>query len=88
MKGHVRAAAIALAHTLGRRVTHVHEYELSASCKIVASVRGRIVSGYDHGKHCYITGALPNLYHHGERSHLMLKPQGPGVYTGSILRWR
>ncbi|WP_035687907.1 hypothetical protein [Bradyrhizobium sp. Cp5.3] len=84
MKAHVRAAAaaIALAHTLGRRVARVREYETSASCRISVSVRGRIVSGYDHGRHCYVTGALPHLYHHGERSHLMLQPKGFGIFGG------
>lgn len=84
MKAHVRAAAaaVALAHTLGRAIVRVHEYEASVSSRISVSVREGIVSGYDYGRHCYVTGALPNLYHHGERSHLMLKPRSSGVYGG------
>lgn len=84
MKPHVRAAAaaVALAHSLGRPIVRVYGHETSASCRITLAVRGRIVSGYDHTRHCYVTGALPNLYHHGEKSHLMLAPKGFGIYGG------
>lgn len=84
MKVHVRAAAaaVALAHTLGRVVVRVHGLEAPESYRMSVSVRDGIVSAYDHGRHCYVTGALPNLYHHGEHSHLLLKPKGSGVYCG------
>ncbi len=84
MKPHVRAAAaaVALAHSLGRPVTRVYEHETCACCRISASVRGDIVGGYDHISHCHVSGELPNLYHHGESSHLMLRPKGLGVYSG------
>ncbi|WP_027555852.1 hypothetical protein [Bradyrhizobium sp. Cp5.3] len=84
MKVHIRiaAAAVALAHSLGRLVVRVHDFETSAPCRISVSVRDGIVSGYDYINHCYVTGALPNVYHHGERSHLMLKPTGSGAYSG------
>jgi hypothetical protein len=84
MKVHVRAAvaAVALAHTLGRAIVRVHEFEASVSLRMSVRVRDGLVSAYDHGRHCYVTGALPNLYHHGERSHLVIKPEASGVYCG------
>lgn len=48
-------------------------------CGIGVFVRGGVVGGYDNVSHFYIAGELPNLYHHGEASHLVLALNGLGT---------
>ena len=76
------AAAVALAHSLGRLVTRVYEQETSAYNRISVCVRNGRVSGYDYISHCYVDGELANVYHHGEDSHFTLMPNGSGTYNG------
>ncbi|MBT1517354.1 hypothetical protein KIP88_44385, partial [Bradyrhizobium sp. SRL28] len=63
-------------------VVGVYESERCVSCGIGVFVRGGAVGGYGYVSHFYITGELPNLYHHGETSHLILALNGLGVYSG------
>ncbi|MGY8684834.1 hypothetical protein Q2941_44870 [Bradyrhizobium sp. UFLA05-153] len=83
MKPRIRAAAaaVALAHSLGRLVTRVYEYETHAY-RISVSVKDNRVCGYDYISHCYVSGELANVHHHGEGSHFTLMPNGSGAYSG------
>jgi hypothetical protein len=76
MKPHVRAAmaAVALSHATGCKISSVYSYSDGGYQNIDASVQGVNVSAFDYSNRCHIDGSLPNLYHHGERAHLELKP--------------
>jgi hypothetical protein len=84
MKQHVRAAAaaIALAHSMGRNITGVHDYSGGGYKSISVSISGNNVSGYDYASNCHVSGTLPSLYHYGVSSHLQLTPNGTGAYNG------
>lgn len=83
MKPRIRtaAAAVALAHSLGRLVIKVYQYETHVH-RISVSVKDNRVSGYDYIGHCCVSGELANVYHHGEESHFTLVSSGSGAYSG------
>lgn len=84
MKPHVRAAAaaIAAAHSLQRNVSSIYDYSQSTYLNISVSINGNTANGYDYTKSCHVSGTLPNIYHYGVSSHLNLRPDGGGRYTG------
>src|ERR1043166_1004041 len=84
MKENVRAAvaAIALAHSSGRKVTSVYDYSRSGYRTMDAEVNGGSVSGYDYSASCFIDGTIPNLYHYGESCFIDFTPKEGGKYDG------
>lgn len=84
MKPHVRAAvaAIALSHSLNKKVSSVYSYTESGYVNIDISISGNTVNGYDYSNSCHIDGQLPGLYHYGESCHIDLKPKTNGKYDG------
>jgi hypothetical protein len=84
MKENVRAAvaAIALSHSLGRKISAVYDYTSSGYRNVEMSVSHGHVQGYDYDASCHIDGNIPNLYHYGESSHLDFNSNGSGKYEG------
>jgi hypothetical protein len=82
MKDHVQAAAaaIAIAHDSGRRVSGV--YGPNGHVNVEVTLSGDRVQGYDYSNSCHVDGTLPNLYHYGQSAHLELKPKTGGKYDG------
>lgn len=82
MRAHVQAAAaaIAIAHSSGRRVSGVAGPHGAVNVEV--TVRDGRVEGYDYTNGCHIDGNLPNLYHYGQSAHLELKPKEGGKYDG------
>lgn len=84
MKDNVRAifTAAAIAHATGKKVSSVYDYSVSRYRAVDAEVTSSRVTAYDYEGRHHFDGAIPSLYHYGERCHVDLKSNGGGRYSG------
>src|SRR4051794_27440355 len=72
-----RAVAYVAGHLIaGRDSSSIYDVGVRAYFNFSGTVEEDNVSVYDHAEATHITGALPNLFHHGHRSHLTLDVDG------------
>lgn len=85
MKSHVQAAAaaIAIAHNSGRRVSGI--IGPNGAVNVEVTVKGKRVEGYDYSNSCHVDGNLPDLYHYGQSAHLELTPKMAASMTGTTM---
>jgi hypothetical protein len=71
-------AFIAASLKAGRTFTHVHDHDAGAEIAVGGVARADKIDLIESGALARISGAPPNIFHHGSQAHINLAVEGDG----------